>query len=97
MADSIPLVIEDDAKKSARPAFLMMLLQGVCNIQYKALLFLLIIFIFVTSDVFNNLLLNKIQGTLDGGVVTPYGVILQGLTLVVCYMIVQFLVDQKII
>lgn len=98
MADSIPLVIDsEESKKKEGPAFLMMLLRGICNVQYKSLLFLFIIFIFVTSDVFNSLLLSKIDGAILEGSVAPYGVVIQGALLVICYTIIQFLIEQKII
>lgn len=106
-ADSTPLVLEGaaadatdtaDAGGKNKPTLLMMVTNGLCNIRYKSLLFLFILFILITSDVFINLLLKKINGAVDDrGYASPYGTVIQGLTLVLCYMLLSFLIDQGVI
>lgn len=111
MADSTPLVLTDepivDAKEDAdqgkpgtskSPQILMMGVNALCNIRYKSLLFLFILFILITSDVFINMILKKLNGTVDDhGYATPYGTVIQGIVLVLGFMILNFLIDQEII
>ena len=51
----------------------------------------------VSSDVFNDRILANIPGALDLRTLTNYGVILQGIFFVIGFIILEILVDQKII
>jgi hypothetical protein len=100
-SDSAPLVVtdeEENAVESKKQSLQAMALKGLCSIQYKSLLFLFVLFILLTSDVFANLVLKKMSGTVDAnGYATPYGTVIQGLVLVIGHMILNFFIEQKII
>lgn len=97
----------DDAKPlnlgasdgGAPPALLSMFAHGVYNIPYKSLLFLFILFVFITSDVFNATVLKKINGSIDSerDCATPYGTVIQGMLLVIGYAVLNFLISQAVI
>ena len=94
--DTAPLVLSEDDK--GKSTLLSMVVNGLYNIKYKSLIFLFILFILITSDVFVNLLLKKINGAVDdAGCASPYGTIVQGLALVIGYMILNFFIDQGVI
>lgn len=99
--DSIPLVLNPEksgADSQDKPPLLMMVVNAFCNIRYKSLLFLFILFILITSDVFINILLKKINGTIDDrGIPTPYGTMIQGFVLVLCYMLLNFFIEKELI
>lgn len=96
-SDSAPLALGDEAP-SDKPALLMMVVKALSNIQYKSLIFLFILFVLVTSDVFVEVILKKMSGTVDdAGDATPYGTVIQGLILVLAYMILNFFIDQEIL
>jgi hypothetical protein len=66
--------------------------------RFKSFIFLFILFIFVTSDVFSSVILKKINGTIENGrEVTPYGVMIQGVILVLSYIAINFLVEHDTI
>lgn len=67
------------------------------NIQFKLIGFIFIIFIFLSSDVFINRILSRINGAVYYKSSTSYGVILQGLVLVVLVILIDILITQKIL
>lgn len=99
--DAKPLTLQSgsNANEEKPSALLSMFAHGIYNIQYRSLLFLFVLFIFITSDVFNATILKKINGTVDieRDCATPYGTVIQGLLLVIGYMILNFLISQGII
>lgn len=96
--DSTPLVMSDSPSASGKPALLMIAVNALYSIKYKSLIFLFILFILITSDVFVSMLLKKLNGAVDDrGDATPYGTVMQGLTLVLAYMVLNFCIDQEII
>ena len=105
-SDSAPLVVSDDidekddrgsaTKKS--PTLLSMAVESLCNVKYKSLIFLFILFILITSDVFVNMLLKKIGGAVDDrGYATPYGTVIQGIVLVLGHMFLNFFIEKELI
>lgn len=92
MEDSTPLNI------NTNPPLVKLITSAIYEIKYKSLIFLFIIFILMTSDVFVNVMLKKIKGATDEhGLATPYGAVIQGFMLVICYMILNFLVAQDLL
>lgn len=61
----------------------------LASVRYRAYFVLFIVFIFITSDVFVNIVLKKMSGAESGGAATPYGVILQGLGIVLAMMVID--------
>lgn len=98
MDDSAPLKLDTQPSGDSRSTLLAMCVNGIYHIKYKSLVFLFLLFILITSDVFANVVLKKTSGGVDDfGSPTPYGTVVQGLTLVLCYMGINFLIDQKLI
>lgn len=65
------------------------LLEFASNIQFKLFAFILIIFIIISSDVFVNRVLSKIDGTVVGRDITLWGTFMQGLILVIISIILD--------
>jgi hypothetical protein len=67
--------------------------------RIKSAIFLFILFILVTSDVFSSIILKKINGAIDTGtgLASPYGVIVQGIILVLGYILINFFIDHNMI
>lgn len=96
--DSAPITLVPDGHSEKKPALLMMTLNALCNIRYKSLIFLFILFILITSDVFTGIILKKLNGAVDDrGYASPYGTVVQGVVLVIGYMMLNFLIDQGLI
>lgn len=70
---------------------------ALVGIPYKLLIFLFLLFVLVTSDVFTNRVLARFSGAVDHKYATNYGVMLQGIFLVLGYTIIAVLEKQKII
>ena len=90
--DSDPLVSSNKPDDFAK-----LLVDGVSKIQYKQVIFLFIIFIILTSDVFINRVLSKISGAVEGKSASNYGTVLQGIFLVLGYILIDFGVNQGIV
>jgi hypothetical protein len=67
------------------------------HIQYKFLVLLLLIFIIASSDVFINRILANFKGAVDYKCPTSWGVVLQGIFIVLSMAIIDGLIRQKII
>ena len=95
-SDAEPIVLKDEPQ--SRPALLMMAVNALCNIRYKSMVFLFILFVLITSDVFISIILKKLSGAVDDhGLASPYGTVVQGVILVIGYMLINFLIDQGLI
>lgn len=101
--DSEPIGIGASGAKSEGGAsgagtLLSALTKSACNVPYKSLVFLFILFILITSDVFSSAILKKMSGATDEyGRIMPYGAVIQGMMLVICHMILNFLITREII
>ncbi len=67
------------------------------NINYKLILGLFILFMFITSNVFNERVVKKFGNTFDGGVLTSWGVAVQGMFLVIAYMLTDLIIGIGIL
>lgn len=91
--DSDPITVS-----SKRPDdFTSMMIDITSNVQWKMLGFMLIIFLFVSSDVFINRALAQFNGAVDYKCPTSYGTVLQGLFLVLSCVLIDTAIRQKII
>lgn len=70
---------------------------GLYSIQYKLLIFTLLIFVLVSSDIFINRVLSKFNDAVDYKTPTSWGVTIQGLFLVLSMIILDALVKNSII
>lgn len=63
----------------------------------KLIIFLFFIFIFVISDFFVNNVVASFGNTLEGRNLTTWGVVVQGIMLVLFYIITAHLIEKKYI
>lgn len=63
----------------------------------KHVLALFVIFIFVVSDVFTNSVTSGFRGAVEGRAPTAYGVAVQGVFLVIFYVLVLHLIEAGVI
>jgi capsule polysaccharide export protein KpsE/RkpR len=84
MSDSIPL---------KKPAFS----DENPTISVKSILILFILFLFVVSDVYTNSVLCNVSGALTERNPTNLGIILQGVSLVVLFVLANYLVKSNIL
>jgi hypothetical protein len=95
--DSIPLAHAHEGART-RKSIMEQCIDAFYSLEYKMYAFLFLLFIFVTSDVFVNLVLKKINGATNAyGVVTPFGVVVQGFALVIAHIIMHALIARGII
>jgi hypothetical protein len=66
-------------------------------LNIKVLVALFLIFILVVSDVFNNNFMSAFSGSMNCRNPTSYGVILQGIFLVIFFIGATFLIQTKIL
>ena len=69
----------------------------VSGVQYKLLIFMFVIFLFVSSDMFIMRLLSRFSGAVDMKTPTNYGTILQGTFIVLACIVIDGLINQKVI
>jgi hypothetical protein len=67
------------------------------EVSSKILIFLFLIFLFVTSDIFTYNVISKFDGACVGRTVTTFGTILQGISLVIFYMVLIYVNEHDYI
>jgi hypothetical protein len=67
------------------------------HVQCKLFLFTFIIFVFLSSDTFTTRVLSKFDGAVVGKYPSSWGVILQGIFLVIAIIIIDIFTRQGII
>lgn len=67
------------------------------HVNLKILVSLFLIFVLVVSDVFTNNIISGFGGAVKGRTPTSYGIVLQGIFLVIFYILAMYLIDSKII
>lgn len=67
------------------------------EINYKLVFFLFMIFLLLSSDVFLAQILSNINGAMELNTVTTYGTIIQGLFLILFYIIADMLIKTDLI
>ena len=92
-SDSDPIVVT----KNKPIDLTSVMLDVASHIQFKFLGMMLIVFLFINSDVFINRALAAFTGAVDYKCPTSYGVILQGLFLVLAMIIMDVFIKQDII
>jgi len=90
--DSAPIAV---GKKS--DDLLSIVIDIVSKTQFKFLGMLLLIFIFINSDVFISRVLGRVSGAVDGKTTTSWGVCVQGIFLVLCMIAVDIFIRTDII
>lgn len=69
----------------------------VSGIQFKLLLFLIFLFLLITSDVFVGRVLSKFKGAVDYKTPTSWGTFLQSLFLVLFFICIDVGIKMKVI
>ena len=67
------------------------------HVQFKFLALMLLIFVFLSSDVFINRILSTFRGAVDYKCPTNWGTCLQGLFLVLTMIIIDVFIHQGVI
>jgi hypothetical protein len=65
--------------------------------NYKIGFFLMIIFIILSTNIFDNLVLKSFQGTMEYQSITTYGIIIKSIFLVLGYLLVDLLSRGEIL
>jgi hypothetical protein len=92
-ADSDLLVV-----KTTPPDDLMSLIMSVVgDVQYKFILLIFIMFIFISTDVFIFRVLDKFPGAVDMSTPTTRGTIIQGMFLVISCILIDISISNNII
>lgn len=92
-SDSDPIIVTTRCPDN----FAGMTVDILSHIQYKFLSLMLIMFLMLNSDVFINRVLGQFSGTLDHKYPTNWGIFLQGMFLVICMLIIDIFIRQKVI
>ncbi len=100
--DADDIVVDTPKVKKSKPMkehdnFIAMGLEGAKCFPWKKYLILLMIFLFITCNVFVDKCLSGFKGTVDGSDPTAYGTVIQGIFLVLVYIVFDFLVTNKYI
>ena len=100
MDDSAPIAIDARTPELRSPSrsLMMQCVDALCTVRYKSLAFLFVMFILITSDVFVGVVLKKLNGAVDEfGIATPFGVTVQGLVLVLAYILLEAMIKRELI
>jgi hypothetical protein len=92
MSDSVEIKVKKEGDDFAPLIF-----DLLKSIDYKYYAFMFLFFMFITSDIFINKLLSNIEGTLEYQNTTPYGIVIQAITLIGIMIIIQMLIKKEII
>lgn len=93
LVDSEPIKISEKSPDALTSMFGDM----IGSIQYKLFGLMFIVFLILSSDMFINRVLSKIDGAVDMKYPTNYGTMLQGMFLAIIMIIIDALIKQKII
>lgn len=91
-ADREPILMSDKPDN-----FTMLLVDGLSGIPYKQMMFLFVIYLILSSDVFINRVLAQFKGAVDFKQPSNYGIMIQGILLIIMFGIVDICAKQKII
>lgn len=63
----------------------------------KSLFILFIVFLFVVSDIYTNFVISQFKGATDERNVTDYGIILQGISVVILFTMLEYMRSYNIL
>jgi hypothetical protein len=87
-------IIDNDTSTGEKPDDLGSAIMGfLSGMNYKLLFFLFLIFIFLTSDIFVEKILARINGAVNGHEISTKGTLIQGLLLVLMYSITDLIIQ----
>lgn len=70
---------------------------AILSINFKSLIFLFILYIFITSDIFNDKFLSRFSNSVENRNPTTKGSFIAGFTLVILYMFADLAIEHGII
>ncbi len=74
-----------------------MLVQPFDAVNFKASFLLFFIFLFVSSNIFIDQILSRFNNVVEGGQITIKGIIIQGVILVIIFIILQIILGFDLI
>ena len=83
--------------KSTTGNFITIIVESLSKIKYKFLALIFVMFIFISSDVFNERILSNFDSAVEVRTVTNYGIMLQGIFFVLGFIVLEILIDQGIL
>lgn len=92
-SDSDPILIISKEPDSITD----MIADSITHIPYKLYGMMFIVFVFLSSDVFTNRIMSNFHGAVDYKCLTSWGVVLQGIFLVIAVICLDALIQYKII
>ena len=97
MADSEPLTKKKEKKDDSND-FVHVLVDMLKNLNWKLIIAIMLIFIFISSDIFVENVLSRFSDTIeDMGTPTNKGIIIQSIFMVLGYMTIDLLIQANII
>jgi len=96
MADSEPLAKKKD-KKDASNDFVHILVDMLKKLNWKLIIAIMLIFIFISSDIFVENVLSRFSDTADMGSPTNKGIIIQSIFMVLGYMTIDLLIQANVV
>jgi hypothetical protein len=87
----------DLIQKKPSNNFITLIVDAFSNIRFKLLIMIYIMFVFLSSDVFVDRVLSNFEGAVDIRSATNYGIMIQGMFLVLGYVVLEILIDQSIL
>lgn len=73
------------------------LTDSLCNLNFKLLILIFIIFILVNYELFDRYVMKYFSDTVYEDKLTSYGIVIKGIIFVLLYIISDILVEQKIL
>lgn len=96
MSDSDSTKISSINKKKGED-FSPLLVEILKSVEYKYYAIMFIVFMFITSDIYISQVLSKINGALEFHLTTPYGTVIQAITLIIIMIIINVLIKKEIL
>lgn len=97
MEDSNLIDFSDGDRKKINDDFISIIMDILSKMNYKIAFFLFVFFIILMSDAFQDYVLIQFNGAMIEGSITSYGHVVQGVFLVIFYLIFDILVQCQIV
>jgi hypothetical protein len=88
---------EKKEKKENDESIIASLVDALAKTNFKLLILIFILFVFINSDLFIDKILSRVEGAVDHRAATSKGVVIQGIFLVLAFVIADVLVQSSIL
>jgi len=88
----------DDPSGKRPDSFISIIADFFGNVNYKLIIILFLIYVFLMSDLFIDKVLSKVSGTTENrNQLTPKGTLVNGLLMILLYMTADLLIKSKVV